>query len=506
MATNIINVAAASLPRSLDVNVQVSKPQSEQTTDLSVPVFVQSSGGFDFGAGRIAYFPNYDAVAADGRVSAQGLLAARDFFAQSPRPQFLAIAQAFTASQSGYVKTGALGSIAAFNAVTNGSFSIAIDGVTNNISALNFSTDTTLALIAARLQTAIRAIATGGFTAATVTVSGSQLKITSGTTGNASQVSVLGTASPATGTDISGPTLLNGRSGTAVTQVGYLPTTLTNELDLIAQAATASGRFVYGWALDVSYRDTAAQLTAGAWAQARTAVMPLVSNSPTAWDPASTTDLGPVVKAAGQYRVWPIYHDRVDYYPDVAILAVMLSVDYASRDSTLTAKFKDLVGIPLAGVTTSQWLTLESKGYNTFTLTGNTARVYREGTTGSPSWFADDVVNLDNFKEELEAEVLNVFLRNGKVPYTAGGVALLRDGIERVCRRYVFNGTLAPREIADDRRVSGVRIDPAYAITFTPISQMTASDRAQRIGPPARVDLNLAGAIHSIGINVNAYS
>lgn len=506
MATNIINVANASLPRSLDVSVIVSKPQIEQTTDLSVPVFVQSSGGMDFGAGRIAYFSTYDSVAADSRVSAAGLAAARDFFAQPTRPAQFAIAQAFAAAQTGYMKTGAVGAVSAFNAVTAGSFAIAIDGVNANIQALNFSTDTTLAQIASRLQTAIRAVATGGFTLATVTVQGTQLKISSGTTGNSSQVSVLSPVSPAVGTDISGPTLLNGRSGTAVSQVGYLPTGLLGELDLIYQAAQASGKFVYGWALDASYRDTSAQIDAAGWAQAHKVVMPLVSNSPLAWDPASTTDLGPVVKAAGQYRVWPIYHDNAAYYPDVAELAVMLSVDYRAKDSTITAKFKDFVGIPVVGITVSQWNTLNSKGYNTFTLTGNNARVFRDGDTGNASWFADDVVNLDNFSEELQVEVFNVFLRNGKVPYTAEGVALLRDGIERVCTRYVYNGTFAPREMLDKTKVSGTRIDPAYAITFTPIAQMTASDRAQRIGPPARIDANLAGAIHSIAINVNAYS
>lgn len=503
---NIINVTTASLPRSLDVQVSVSKPQAEQTTDLSVPVFVQSSGGFDFGAARVAYYADYDGVAADTRVSAAGLAAARDFFAQPKRPALLAIAQAFATAQTGYLRTGTPGSVAAFNAVTSGSFALSIDGVSANIQSLNFSTDTTYALIATRLQTAIRAVATGGFTNATVTYAAGSFKIASGTSGNASSVSVLAPVSPAAGTDISGPNLLNGRTGTGVVQPGYLPTDLAGELDNIAAAARASGRFIYGWALDASYRDTAAQQVAAAWAQAQRAVMPLVSNSVLAWDPASTSDLGPVNKAAGRFRVWPIYHDNPAYYPDMSLLAVMLSVNYALKNSTLTAKFKDLIGIPVVGLTVSQWTTLESKGYNTFTLTGNTARTVREGTTGNASWYADDVVNLDNYAEELQAGVYNVFLRNGKVPYTIAGQALLQDAIATVSDRYVFNGTFAGRRVADTSKKVGYRDDPPYTIVPTPIEQMTTSDRAQRIGPPFRVDCNLAGAIHSIAIDVNAYS
>lgn len=503
---NIINVTAASLPRSLDVQVTVNKPQSEQTTDLSVPVFVQSSGGFDYGASRVAFYATIEAVNDDARVSAAGQAAARDFFAQSKRPRLLAIAQAFAAAQAGYMRTGAPGTVAAFQAVTNGSFAVSIDGVSSNITALNFSTDTTYALIATRLQTAIRAIGTGGFTQATVAYSNGTFKISSGTTGNSSTVGVLAAVTPASGVDVSGPTLLNGRIGTATLQPGYAPTTIAGELDNILAAAQASGRFIYGWALDASYRDTPSQQIAAGWAQSHNAVMPLVSNSAVAWDPASTNDIGPTVQTAGQYRVWPIYHDNAAYYPDLALLAVMLSVNYALKDSTITAKFKDLSGIPVVGVTVDQWVTLQGKGYNTFTLTGNTARVFREGTTGNESWFADDVVNLDNFREELQVAVYNVFLRNGKVPYTPKGQALLQDGMTPICRRYTNNGTFAAREVEDLTKKSGLRVDPPFTIVPTPLSSMSVADRAARVGPPFRIDCNLAGAIHSIAIEVNAYS
>ena len=504
MPVNLINCANAALPRSLDVNVSVSKPQAEQTTDLSVSVFVQSTGGFTHGADRIAFFSSYDAVVADTRVSAEAVKAARDFFAQPKRARLLAIAQAFSAAKAGFLKTGAVGAVAAFQAVTTGSFAISIDGVSQNITGLNFSTDTTLALIASRIQTALRAIGTGGYTSCTVVVSGTQFVITSGTTGDSSAVSVL--AAAPSGTDISGATLLNARTGVAVATNGYTPGTFDTELDLIAQAARCGGRFVYGWCLDVAYRDSANQELAAAWAQARRAWMPLVSNSPLAWDSASTTDIGPVCKTAGRYRVSPIYHDNANYYPDAALLALMLSVNYAQRKSTITGKFKDLVGIPIVGLTESQWITLESKGYNTFTLTGNTSRVFRDGDTSHPSWYIDDLINLDNFAEQLQVAEYNVFLRNGKVGYNAEGVTLLQDALTQICERFVFNGTLSERPVLDAAETTGVRLDPPYRIDFTQIELMTVADRAARVGPPCVISANLTGAIHSIEIAVNAYS
>lgn len=507
--STIIQLANASLPRSLDVRVNVSKPQTEQTTDFSTPVFVQSSGSFDFGAARLAFYGTYNSVAADTRVSAQGLLAARDFFAQPKRPAFMAIAQAFTTPQRGYLRTGPVSALpAAFQAVTAASFSATIDAVTANVTGVNLSTGTTYTIIASLLQTAIRAanVAAGWATATVVwNAATQQFTISSGTSGNGSLVSVLAPASPAVGTDISGPSFLNARAGVGVAQIGYTPTSISGELDLINEAATASGRFVYGWAFDASYRDTPDQITAAQWVSAHTAVTALVSNSPLAWDPASTNDLGPALKTLGIYRAWPIYHDKAAYYPDMAVLALLLSVDYAASNSTITAKFKDLVGIPLVGLTESQWFTLDGKAYNTFTLTGNTARVYRDGGTANPSWYADDVVNLDNFKEDMQVRVYNVFLRNGKVPYNTQGQMMLQDAIAESCERYVFNGTLSERQVTDLTEKDGVRTDPPYEIVPTPINQMSASDRAARVGPPFVVNVNLAGAIHSIAIDINAY-
>lgn len=500
---NVVNCGSASLPRSLDVQVTVSRPGAEVTTDLSVAVFVQAGGGFDFGAGRLAFYSSFDAVDDDPRVTAEGKKAARDFFSQPRRARRMAIGQVFDTPQAGYLLTGAVGSVAAFQAVTAGSVAVAVDGINYNLSALNFSTDTTLALVATRIQSAL---VTAGAAGATVSVSGTQFKITSGTSGDGSTVSFLAPVSPAVGTDISGPGLMNGRTGTGVVQPGYAPGDLVSEAALIKEAGRCNGSFLYGWALDVAYRDTDDQVAFGQWAQANNIVSPLVSNSPLAWDPNSTTDLGPEIEQLGLYRAWPYYHDQADFYPDMALLALLLSVNYAQRNSTITAKFKDLVGIPTVGLTETQWQVLKSKSYNTFTLTGNTARVNREGTTGNVAWFMDDVVNLDNFVEEVQVAEYNCFLRNGKVPNDPAGQAIMQEGLQQICEKYIFNGTFSYRKFLDLTNIDGFRIDPPYTITPGLFELQTVSDRTDRVGPPFVIDVNLAGAMHSIAVGINAYS
>jgi len=232
----------------------------------------------------------------------------------------------------------------------------------------------------------------------------------------------------------------------------------------------------------------------------------LCVNSAFAHDSGSTTDIGYLCKTAGYTRTFVVYHNNPYYYPEMAILAIALSVNYSASNSTITMKFKDLYGIPTVPVTESELAVLTSKRINTFTLVGNNSRTTREGVDSNTSWFIDDRINLDNFKEELQVAVYNVFLQNNKVPYTTNGVNLIFNAEDSICRRYVLNGTFAARPIQLASNDNKVSIDPAYTISFTPLQNMTVSDRASRIGPPSTIIANLDGAVHSININVEAYS
>ena len=500
----IVTCGNRALPRSLDVNIQVSRPQVETTTDLSVVVAVVNDPPFDHSADRIRYYSTISAVEDDFAVNSTAHRMASAFFDQSPRAATMAIAGAFTAAQAAFMVGGTMGAVSGFQSIIDGSFAISIDGAAQNITGLNFSSVTDLDDVAAVVQTALQAVASGGFTAATAVNSNGRLRITSGTTGDASRVTALSGAGA--GTDVSGGSFLNALAATATITDGYLPTGLTNELSLIAEAARCQGRFVYGWTLEASYRDTQAQLDASAFFQSRTAILSLVTNNAATLSAASTTDAAAVLSTRGDDRTAIFYSTKVDEYADVALLSYMLHVNYRAANSTVTAKFKDLNGITPEGITESELTVLNSKRCNVLTRIGNVARTIREGVQTDSQWFIDDLINIDNFVELLETEVYNVFLREGKVPYTTDGVALLYRAMENICQLFVDNGTLADRPVADATRENGQRVDPAFNIDFTALADVTPADRAARVGPPFTIDVNLAGAIHSLSINVNAFA
>ena len=502
---SVISCGNQSLPRSIDVNVTTSKRQVESTTDLSTTVFVSNDAPFLHGTERIRYYDSEESLQNDFVSTTEAFKAGRDFFSQPVRSKTLAVARAFSTNQSAYLVTGEV-DVTALIALNNGGFDITVDGVLKQVTGLDFTSDTTLANIAATIQ------ANAEMTGTTVTVHNEkQLLIKTNTAGSAGSITVLDAPTGAgTPTNISGAGFLNGDASEGKVTPGYDFVSFIDELNLIAEAATCSGKFVYAYTLDAFYRDKTTpenfQLNAAAWMETRTGILGITSNNILAKDAGSTADIGSNLKTNGYIRTFANYHNNPSYYPEVSILALMLSVDYAAAKSTLTAKFKDLPGIPTIPITVTDLTVLENKRYNVFTLVGNNSRTFREGEEVAASWFMDDLINLDNYKEEMQTAIAITFLRKGKVPYTVGGQAILREPIQLVSRNYVFNGTLADRPIKSTTSKSGKAILPAYDIIATPLENVTDAQRASRVGPPFTVNVQLAGAIHSISVSVNAFS
>lgn len=493
-----------SFPRDLDVQVTVSKSVADTTTALNVLCCVVQDAPFRPDADRVHVYSSMEEVETEFPNTSQAWAMANAFFSQSPRAAQLAIGKAFSTAQAGYLYGGGkTGTVAEFAAVNDGSFAIAVDGgEVTKVEQLDFTGNADYTAIVATINEKLTTLSLD----VTCSYNGGVFVFTSQSTGEQSTVSYLTTCDPASGTDISGAGFLDGIEGDATPFNGYTPSGIAGELTLIAQAGQCAGVYLYAWALEIDFRDTADQQAASVWAQSRVAWLSLYSNDLTAPNASVTTDIGSVLNKLGNYRTTLFWGTQAGQYPDVALAAYMLHVDYNAQNSTVTAKFKDLVGITPAGITSTDLAVLESKGYNVLTLVGNQARTVREGDTVNPQWFIDDLINLDNWQEQAQTAVFNVFLRNKKVPYTDAGAKLIYQALAQVCELFILNGSLASRQSPDTLAPTGFTVTPAYAISYTPFAQMTDAMRQLRQGPPFVVDLNLAGAIHSVSVTVNAYA
>lgn len=384
--------------------------------------------------------------------------------------------------------------------VTDGAMTLVMNGATVNLHGLNFATYGSSLTLNEVVQILTAAIGSNGL----VEVSGQSIVISTNQKGEGVTLDYASFASSIT--DLSSILALTQR--TAASRIdGYTPGGLVSEVALIQTAARCAGRSVFAWTLDRQYRDTQDQKDFADWAEAQDqAYFSACTNSVQAYNTADTTNIGFYAHNKGYIKTSVMYHNNPQVYPDVSYAALALSVNYALENSTLTMKFKQLTGIETVPLTETQLSSLKARRINTYVSMGNSSSVVREGVQSADSWFTDSHVNLSNYKEELQVEVFNVFMRNKKVKYTSAGQDLLVSAAAKINNRYIRNGTFADREEETTDNETGYTTLPACTITPAPIYSATTSERANRVAPPIAIVAYEAGAFHSVAIDVTVYN
>lgn len=384
--------------------------------------------------------------------------------------------------------------------VTDGAMTLVMNGATVNLYGLNFATYGSSLTLNEVVQILTAAIGSNGL----VEVSGQSIVISTSQQG--ADVTIGYASSASSITDLS--SILALTQSTAASRIdGYTPGGLVSEVTLIQIAARCAGRSVFAWTLDRQYRDTQDQKDFADWAEAQDqAYFSACTNSVQAYNTADTTNIGFYAHNKGYIKTSVMYHNNPQVYPDVSYAALALSVNYALENSTLTMKFKQLTGIETVPLTETQLSSLKARRINTYVSMGNSSSVVREGVQSADSWFTDSHVNLSNYKEELQVEVFNVFMRNKKVKYTSAGQDLLVSAAAKINNRYIRNGTFADREEETTDNETGYTTLPACTITPAPIYSATTSERANRVAPPIAIVAYEAGAFHSVAIDVTVYN
>lgn len=384
--------------------------------------------------------------------------------------------------------------------VTDGAMTLVMNGATVNLYGLNFATYGSSLTLNEVVQILTAAIGSNGL----VEVSGQSIVISTNQKGEGVTIGYASFASSIT--DLSAILALT--QSTAASRIdGYTPGGLVSEVALIQTAARCAGRSVFAWTLDRQYRDTQDQKDFADWAEAQDqAYFSACTNSVQAYNTADTTNIGFYAHNKGYIKTSVMYHNNPQVYPDVSYAALALSVNYALENSTLTMKFKQLTGIKTVPLTETQLSSLKARRINTYVSMGNSSSVVREGVQSADSWFTDSHVNLSNYKEELQVEVFNVFMRNKKVKYTSAGQDLLVSAAAKINNRYIRNGTFADREEETTDNETGYTTLPACTITPAPIYSATTSERANRVAPPIAIVAYEAGAFHSVAIDVTVYN
>jgi len=451
-------------------------------------------------AERIRSYTNLDGVTADWPADSEVVAAATAYFSQQPKPTHLRVSTRYPTAQSAQLRGGSVvddaTNLAIFNAITDGEFNITIDGATaEDISAMNFSGAADLDAVAVIIESALQAIGTGGFSAATCVYDSGRFFINSGTTGVTSTINFLIPVDPAVGTDIS--SLLQMMQGEGTKVDGIAAETITASLNAIQNVSSDW----YGFLFTKEVRDLVqingedSVVAAAAWAEARVKVFGNTSNDLDVLDSVTTTDIASVLKLASYRRTITTFSSYPDQYPSASILGRAFTVNFNQADSTITLKFKQMPGITVEDLTSSQKSVLDSKNGNALIDVGGSF-MFAESFMASGVFF-DEVHGIDWLQNAIETNVFGYLLtRTTKVPYTNKGTAAVEQQVIKALDEAVRNGLIAPGETID-----GVFLPNGYETTVIPVEDINQSDVEARHYPGLSFIVLGAGAIHSVQIN-----
>lgn len=489
-------------PIELDVQISLSRAQSLTPTDMTLQCFNTPNVDFLHGE-RVRFFSDSDSF---NKITTSGsslYWAGNAFFGLTSHPAQIAVGRIFTEDQPAYLMSASV-DYAALASVKKGAFSVAIDGVRQELSPTDFSSVTNLQTLIATLTP----YASANFI---VEEYNGNLILKSKTNGANSSI---GYAAAPTATETETPVVdisemlgLTQESGASLQASGYVAGSITEELAANRAYIHSIGSNAYGWSLDAEYRDTQDAQDFASWVNGLgvEGVTCIVTNNPNVLNASDTSNIAYICNSMNYQGVATFYHDNVQVYPDVAYLATLQSVNYATANSVLDMKFKNLGSIPAVTLPdlNTNLTTLDNKRCNTITYWGTRdALCVRNGDQSSSLWRSDLWVNVCNFIAELKINLANVFLRNKKVPYTTAGQTVITSAITKTCNAYVTNGSFADREYADSTSENGVSLQSAYTITPQPISSSTAAQRRAGIGTPFAIVLNDSGSMRSVAISV----
>ena len=488
------------------VNVYFNQnPKGATRMDFgSVAIFTPEAGSvFKDKDTRYVYVGDQNQVETLFGVDSQTAKCSRPFFAQQPRAKQLIIcrwqkAGATIPETKNSLKSATLNnSLASFQAVKNGSFSLLVGGTRKDYSKVDFSAVVDFSGIADKL--------TETLSSENLTVTYDQLAnrfIVNVAQAGADKATILSPLFPNVTTGDYIGDMLKLSKGQAEVHVGTDEITL--QAETVGQAlhnVSEVNNAWYGVTFAAQLED-ADMLTVAEFAQANSKLfgMNVIKKSQLEWDSSN------IVKTMFDKQLdhtMPIF-DTNDLYPASSALAVLLSMNFAAQNGTLTLKFKQLPTISADALTRTEVMKAKRLGINVYTFYDETA-IVSEGTVCGGK-FADEIVILDWFKNAVAVAVFNRLLKTPKIPLTDAGQAVLVAVVMGVCAEGVNNGAFAEgvwNGTPFGTLKTGDNLNKGYYVWAAPMSTLSDSDREQRKATPIQVAVKLAGAIHSVDVPIS---
>ena len=478
------------IPVSNIVNVEISREDLFQGVEgFGTVNIIGQNSNLALGE-RLRHYETIEEVGSVYSTQQEEYIAAQAFFSQSPRAKKLIISRRALISSSAelYGLTTVSSALANFAGVSDGEFKATIDGVAIDITGVDTTGDATLTAVAATIEAKLNAEASPGFANAVVKYNAAgyanKFIVVSGTVGDTSTIAQLTQVDTPAGTDISGDLFLHLFDGIAYQ--GYTYLALTDELNRIS----AVNDDWYWATFTQELRENALVLEAAAHFSTKEKIYVTVSNNEAVLTEVVTTDIISQLQQTGSFRVVSNYSSVKAEYSDVAIAAVMGSVDFDGTNTTITAAYKDLIGITPEKINSGDLAVIQKKSGNLFTIIGS-KRSYFEGRVANFEYI-DTINNTDWIAYSMRLNVFNVISNSKKVPFTDTGIAAVNNAMRLTLSQAVTNGILG---IDLDENNKPIK---AYTTAVPRARDISAANKSARNLPGCRFTGHYAGAIHFV--------
>lgn len=325
-------------------------------------------------------------------------------------------------------------SLSSYTSITAGSFTLTLGGVTNTLSGLNFSSDASLAAVAATLQTAIRAETGTMWTAATVNYDATRscFDFTGGVTGTANVIVVAGTG----GSDVASQ--LGWLSPATILSNGSAIQTITQVLDGLANSDNNFGSFAFIPALD-----QAQIVEAATWNDAQNNMfmysVPCIASAASALS-AALLDIGGVTLTLA-----PLTTE----FPEQVPMMILAATDYTALNAVQNYEFQvfNLTASVLTDTDADTYDGLRINYYGQTQTAGQLIQFYQQGLMmGLPVDPLDQNTYANEIwlKDAAGAAIMTVLLALPQLPANNAGVAQLTAILQGVINQALANGTILP--------------------------------------------------------------
>lgn len=351
------------------------------------------------------------------------------------KPKNFMIARRVSEAAAAYLRGAKYsGTLAALQAVSDGSLSLSINGVAYSVTAVSLSDATSFSAVATTLQTALAAELIG----TTVTYSSvtGAFQITSPTSGAESTITFAGTL--ATGTDLGELLNLTQATGAVLSQGSDILTVADNFTKI--RAVTDNWVcFTTLWAVESTEGLEYAQ-----WANGMGVDYLYVcwSSDPLLLQQGSTTSIADVFAENNVAATTGVYNSIAQA---LFILGAAASIDWNRLNGTINFAFKAQSGMAASVIDATDAQTLLGKTWNLYgqyaTRNDDFTFLY-DGNMFGDYKFIDPYINAVWFKNVIQVAVMSGITQAGRVPYTEAGYALIRAWMMDPIKRALYNGTI----------------------------------------------------------------